>query len=150
MRSPVAFAASLLIAVLLGSCSPSPATQSSERAAEPVPAQVPTQVETPVAQPPILAPLPSQFRALGTEPFWSAAVDGARLTYSTPETPESTSIVVSRRDAGNGVLYTGSIDGKPLELRIRRATCSDGMSDTVYPFAVIRRIGPDSVRGCAR
>ena len=48
------------------------------------------------------------------------------------------------------MVYTGSIGGKPLELEVTRETCSDGMSDTVYPFAVIRRIGPDIQRGCAR
>lgn len=125
---------------------------------EPTPAAVDTAAPSPAPlasaeptqPPPILAPVPTGFRALGTEPFWSAVVEGRTLTYSTPDTPDGLAIAVNRKDAGAGVVYTGTIDGKPIELEVRRKTCSDGMSDTVYPFAVVRRIGPETQRGCAQ
>lgn len=150
MKIPAAVAAPLFVVALIGGCSRPPEAEPSERPSEPAPAPVPSAVATPSTPPPILTPIPLQFRALGTEPFWSAVVDAKRLTYSTPESPESATITVVRKELGNGALYTGTIDGKPLELQVRRETCSDGMSDTVYPFAVIRRIGPDNQRGCAR
>ncbi|MES2301608.1 MAG: hypothetical protein V4521_05975 [Pseudomonadota bacterium] len=139
---------------LLAACSPSPeAGPSAEASESAVPLPAPVASALPVERrgpPPILAPVPLKFSAVGTEPFWSASVEGAKLSYATPETPDGVAVTVTRKAAGAGVVYTGTIDGKPLELEVRRETCSDGMSDTVYPFAVVRRIGPDSQRGCAR
>ncbi len=142
----------LLAAVLIAGCSPSFEVDPSESASESAlaPASVATPIAAPTSPPPILSPIPSKFRALGTEPFWSAAVDGNSLIYSTPESPDGVTIAVARKLAGMGVIYTGTIDGIPLELEVRRETCSDGMSDTVYSFEVVRRIGPDTQRGCAR
>lgn len=94
--------------------------------------------------------LPLRFRALGTEPFWSVQVQDGKLTYSTPDMPDGLTVPATLRRSGQIVTYSATIDGKPLELEVSRQTCSDGMSDTVYPLAVIRRIGPDIQRGCAR
>ncbi|MBB3861934.1 putative membrane protein [Novosphingobium hassiacum] len=150
MRCPAALVAPLLVVALITGCSPAPEAEPSERASEPAPVSMPTSAETPVTPPPILTTVPQKFRALGTEPFWSAEVEGTRLTYTTPVTQEGATISIVRKDAGKRALYTGSIGGKPLELEIWRETCSDGMSDADYPFTVIRRIGPDTQRGCAR
>lgn len=142
----------LLAAALIAGCSPSLEVEPSDSASESAPAPAPeaTSIAAPTSPPPILSPIPSKFRALGTEPFWSAVVDGSSLIYTTPEGPDGVTVTVSHKLAGMGVIYTGTIDGKPIELEVRRETCSDGMSDTVYPFAVVRRIGPDTQRGCAR
>ncbi|MFM2370963.1 MAG: hypothetical protein RIS85_685 [Pseudomonadota bacterium] len=72
------------------------------------------------------------------------------MTYTTPDTPDGATFPVKHRASEGGVIFAGVIDGKPIELEVSDATCSDGMSDTVYPFAVVRRIGPDIQRGCAR
>ncbi len=150
----MACAAPFAAVAVLSACSPSPEAEPSERATsrpiEAAPLSVSSSDAVDSAPPPILLPVPTVFRALGTEPFWSAEVDGKRLTYSTPVTQEGAVIAVARKEAGKGVVYTGSIGGKPLEMEIWRETCSDGMSDTDYPFAVIRRIGPETQRGCAR
>ncbi len=144
----------LPVLALLAACSPSPEAAPSGQASEsPPPPPPPAATAIPVERrgpPPILTPVPTAFRAVGTEPFWSALVEGANLSYSTPETPDGATVAVTRRNSGAGVVYAGTIDGKPIELEVRRETCSDGMSDMVYPFAVARRIGPDSQRGCAR
>jgi uncharacterized membrane protein len=42
------------------------------------------------------------------------------------------------------------LDGKALRLTVTKGPCSDGMSDTVYPFSVDRLLGNDLQRGCAR
>ncbi|ABD25019.1 membrane protein-like protein [Novosphingobium aromaticivorans DSM 12444] len=96
------------------------------------------------------ATVPPAFRALGTEPFWSASVKGATLTYSTPESPDGIAIPVRRTERDGKAVFAGTLDGKPLELEVGAGNCSDGMSDTVYPLTVVRRIGPDIQRGCAR
>lgn len=143
----------LLLPLALAACSPAGDSPPSGEASEAVPLPSEPTEATPVPvrdAPPILAPVPTAFRALGTEPFWAADIAGAQLSYATPDAPGPATVAVERRNAGAGVVYSGMIDGKPIELEVRRETCSDGMSDTVYPFAVVRRIGPDSARGCAR
>ena len=94
--------------------------------------------------------IPATFTALGTEPFWSARVDSATLTYSTPEAPEPKPVPVIRTDGEDRATFTATADGKTLVLEIALGTCSDGMSDAVYPMTAIRRLGEDMQRGCAR
>lgn len=94
--------------------------------------------------------LPARLRATGTEPFWGADIEGATLTYSMPDFPAGAKITVARRAGPDFVEFTGTLDGKPLTLRVVAGPCSDGMSDRVYPYAVTREIGPDMERGCAR
>ena len=94
--------------------------------------------------------LPLRFTALGTEPFWAAKVDGARLTYLTPEDQVGQPITVARTSQGDLVEFAATLAGKRLTLTVSAGPCSDGMSDTVYPFAVRRRLGDDEQRGCAR
>lgn len=102
--------------------------------------------------PPAASPLalPQRFTALGTEPFWAAKVDGARLTYSTPQDQAGRTISVTRRDSARVAVIEGMLDGRPLRLRIGAGPCSDGMSDVVYPFAVERTEGETIHQGCAR
>ena len=94
--------------------------------------------------------LPARFTALGTEPFWAAKVDGARLTYITPEDQVGQPIAVARTSQGDSVEFAATLAGKRLVLTVSVGPCSDGMSDTVYPFAVRRRHGDDEQRGCGR
>lgn len=94
--------------------------------------------------------LPARFAALGTEPFWAAKVDGNRLTYSTPEDPDGRSGAVVRTSHGDRVELDATLAGQRLTLTVSAGPCSDGMSDTVYPFTVRRRLGEDDQRGCAR
>lgn len=93
--------------------------------------------------------VPARLRATGTEPFWGAVLDGATLTYSTPDFPAGIRITVARRDSATGATFTGALDGKPLALTIAPGACSDGMSDRIYSFTAVREIGPEIARGCA-
>lgn len=88
-------------------------------------------------------------RLTGTEPFWSGAIAGDKLTYTTPETPGG-SVIVVRRFAGNGGLgYSGTLTGRNLDLAITPGACSDGMSDRSYPFTVTLRLDDQQRQGCA-
>lgn len=94
--------------------------------------------------------LPDRFTALGTEPFWSARVAGDRLTYSTPEDIPGRTIPVTRRAGATFVELRGTLGGQSLILVVSEGACSDGMSDTVYPLRVERRLGADVRQGCVR
>ena len=91
----------------------------------------------------------SKLAGIGTEPFWNVALDGSDLRYTSADTPTPRSAAVVRHQA-NGVLeLTGRFSGRPLRASIRRAPCSDGMSDRRYPFAMTLAIEGRVLTGCA-
>lgn len=91
-------------------------------------------------------------RALGTEPFWSARVDGRCLTYSHPENQKGTRIW-TRYSPGpdGGGTWSGALGGRRFELRTRpEPDCSDGMSDRRYPIGVELLVDGERRIGCAQ
>jgi uncharacterized membrane protein len=89
-------------------------------------------------------------KAVGTEPFWGARIEGRCVTYSTPENQAGTRVWTrfsGSRDAG---IWIGSLDGEPFELRTSPSpSCSDGMSDRRYPVAVTLTVNGERRTGCA-
>lgn len=96
---------------------------------------------------PVVAPI----RAVGTEPFWGARVEGRCVTYSTPENQQGTRVWTRYSALGSGrATWAGKLDGKTFEMRVRpQAGCSDGMSDKSYPMAVDLSVGGEQRHGCA-
>jgi len=85
---------------------------------------------------------------LGTEPFWGGETRGGTLTYTTPSTPEGTRIAVKRFAGRNGLGISGALQDKSFDMTVTPATCSDGMSDRSFPFAVTLMIGGEVREGC--
>jgi uncharacterized membrane protein len=90
-------------------------------------------------------------RAVGTEPFWGARVEGRCVTYSTPENQQGVRIWTRYLNEGNGrSAWVGQLGGKKFEMRVRpEADCSDGMSDKRYPIAVELTVMGENRKGCA-
>lgn len=90
-------------------------------------------------------------RAVGTEPFWAASIEGRCVTYSHPEDQQGTRVWTRYvPGAGDGGTWTGALEGKPFVLTARpQAGCSDGMSDNRYPLAVELTVGGEERQGCA-
>lgn len=88
-------------------------------------------------------------RFSGTEPFWGGQVRGAALTYTTPDNPDGTTITVDRFAGRGGLSFSGVLDQADLEMTVTPMACSDGMSDRIYPFTVMLKIGDDTRNGCA-
>jgi uncharacterized membrane protein len=90
-------------------------------------------------------------RAVGTEPFWGARIEGRCVTYSHPEDQRGTRIWTRYTPgAGGGGTWAGALGGRRFELRARaQPGCSDGMSDRVYPMAVELFVGGERRTGCA-
>lgn len=105
---------------------------------------------------PVLPGLPDpppnipQYQALGTEPFWSLTSSPGSLRYSSPEALDGISFRVRTEFDGEVTRYTGTLQGKPVVLEIKPGTCSDGMSDTVYPYKAAFTWGERTEQGCAR
>ena len=84
------------------------------------------------------------YRAVGTEPFWSLdinpqsmrfqAMDGRAIVEDTPQAQQN---------------YGGDYyRGRRIEVNIVHQSCSDGMSDRVYPDQVQVRVDGREWRGC--
>ena len=89
-------------------------------------------------------------RATGTEPFWSAQVEGRCVTYSTPEDQAGTRIWTHVDTGPQGPVWNGALEGRQFQLTVKPSTgCSDGMSDKTYPMEAVLRVRGETRRGCA-
>ena len=89
-------------------------------------------------------------RAVATEPFWGARIEGRCVTYSHPEDQKGTRIWTRYASGPDGGVWTGALGGRPFRLTTRaQKGCSDGMSDRRYPFAVDLVVGGERRSGCA-
>jgi len=114
----------------------------------------------PVPPPPQLAgacltqdgkPTPAnRLRAIGTEPFWGARIEGRCVTYSHPEDQQGTRVWTRFSGTASNGSWSGALGGSPFVLSTRaQAGCSDGMSDNRYPIAVTLTVGGERRTGCA-
>jgi len=89
------------------------------------------------------APLPQlRLRAIGTEPFWNARIEGRCVTYSHPEDQAGTRVWTRFSGNASAGHWSGALNGRPFVLRTRaHPGCSDGMSDRRYPIAVSLAVG---------
>jgi uncharacterized membrane protein len=89
-------------------------------------------------------------RAIGTEPFWGARIEGRCVTYSHPENQAGIRVWTRYTAAPGGGAWVGALGGQRFELLTRAAPgCSDGMSDRRYPIEVELLVGGERRRGCA-
>ena len=96
-------------------------------------------------------PVPENaIRAIGTEPFWGASVNGRCVTYSTPENQAGARVWTQFSGTAASGTRTGALDGKPFVMTTKAEPgCSDGMSDERYPISVELRVHGETRRGCA-
>lgn len=92
-----------------------------------------------------------RLRAIGTEPFWGARIEGRCVTYSTPEDQAGTRVWTRFTANAEGGTWSGALGARQFELRTKKAPgCSDGMSDNRYPIAVVLRVRGETRQGCAK
>jgi uncharacterized membrane protein len=89
-------------------------------------------------------PPPAPYHALGTEPFWNLLIDEHDLTFTQPDAQpirQRTPPVI------HGI--AGEIYQTPrINANIVHGTCSDGMSDRVYPDKVQVAVDGRQFNGC--
>jgi uncharacterized membrane protein len=81
---------------------------------------------------------PSPLQCLGTEPFWSFALEGNALTYSTPDLkPVAAQVGSVQRSRNSTIVWRVAPKEGPVASATIEAhqACSDGMSDRVYSFS---------------
>ncbi len=96
-------------------------------------------------------PVPAnRIRAIGTEPFWGARIEGRCVTYSHPEDQQGTRVWTRFGGTASNGNWSGALGGSPFVLRTSPAPgCSDGMSDNRYPIAVTLTVNGEQRTGCA-
>ena len=103
---------------------------------------------TAVDEPPLpavpAAPVATDYRALGTEPFWNIAIVGGRMVYQDAEQRMINVPVPDPRPSLNGRRYVT----QRLTLDITHGRCSDGMSDRIYADTVRVLADGRELRGC--
>lgn len=94
--------------------------------------------------------LTMSMRALGTEPFWNARIQGRCVTYSHPENQAGTRLWTQVNDGPDGPVFAGAYRGRPFHLSLSPAVnCSDGMSDNRYDWEARLTVEGEERRGCA-
>jgi uncharacterized membrane protein len=74
------------------------------------------------------------FRAVGSEPGWSAEVYGASAVLDATLDYGAHTVRAPLAPVHGG--FDGTADGKPVRLRIERRTCRDGMSGQTFEATV--------------
>jgi heat shock protein HslJ len=89
-------------------------------------------------------PAPPPYHAVGTEPFWNLLIDEHSLTFTQPDAQP---ILQRTPQPIHGV--AGEIYQTPrINVNIVHGTCSDGMSDRVYPDKVQVTVDGRQFNGC--
>lgn len=97
--------------------------------------------------------LPLRLVCGGTEPFWSIDVGHGRAKVDFTPFEGGKAVLaldgpVTPLGGANSWLY--AMLHKDSFLLLQKQTCSDGMSDTSYPYALSARVNGHFVSGCCR
>jgi uncharacterized membrane protein len=113
----------------------------------------PKPVAKPAAAPhkPVVSDFSRPLDARGTEPFWNVAIRGTTLTLTRPDQPIMIATAPGAVIQPNQASWTGkTADGRDLKVTLYASSCSDGMSEHVYPYAAEVDVpGASPLSGCA-
>ena len=93
-----------------------------------------------------------KLKAIGTEPFWAAEVEGRCVTYKTPEDQAGTRVWAHVDSGTERRVWNGALRGRQFQLTVQPAGesgCSDGMSDKTYSLQAVLRVNGETRNGCA-
>ncbi|MBK1989041.1 hypothetical protein A0J48_016090 [Sphaerospermopsis aphanizomenoides BCCUSP55] len=95
-----------------------------------------------------------EFTARGTEPFWSVTVGRKGIIYNSPGNKPQTfpyKAPLQAEGRPSDLVRVYRFRGRENNTLILRkvSNCSDGMSDTKYPYSAILMLGNRVLEGCA-
>lgn len=92
----------------------------------------------------LLFAVASDYRAVGTEPFWVLTIGQGRIRLEELERPPVTVRTPVKRSGPGWRRYRT----RRMTVTIAPGPCSDGMSDRRYPDSVTVVTGGRTLRGC--
>lgn len=148
---PIAFATITATVLALAACSPE-APGGGDAAppadAPPPAAQAPGEPQPTTAVDPA-APFRQDFTLLGTEPFWNLQIKGGTMVLTQPDpAPAVTGTSTTLAATSGKAVWTAQAGQTPFTATLTAETCSDGMSDRVYPYAAEVKAGDLVLKGC--
>lgn len=93
---------------------------------------------------PPVAVAPTTYKALGTEPFWSLAIEGERMVFTLAGEHHVFGASAVSRPSFNGWRHVS----KTITADVTFAQCSEGMSDRTYKDTVTVMVGKETYKGC--
>lgn len=114
-------------------------------AAPPAPAPPPVEEAKPLVsrETPPRRPMPADYRAIGTEPFWAVTIRGSTALLERPDHRPLRYNVVHDGD-DRAIRYIG----EGFSLTATEGPCSDGMSDAIWSDRVQIAFGEGTLKGC--
>lgn len=147
---PIAFAVLTASVLALAACSPE-APGGGEAVppadAPPPAAQAPGEPQPTTSVDPA-APFRQDFALIGTEPFWRLDVKGTTLVLTRPDEPAVTATGAVLAASSGKAVWTAEAATPPVVASLSAGTCSDGMSDRVYPYTAEVKVGDLVLKGC--
>lgn len=98
---------------------------------------------TPTPRPASAKGVRTDYRAIGTEPFWAVTLAGSSAVLERPDKPPLRVAVIRSDDAGV-IRYRG----ESFAMTISAGPCSDGMSDALWSDNVQIAFGGGTLKGC--
>ncbi|HRD80189.1 MAG: hypothetical protein IAE84_03505 [Saprospiraceae bacterium] len=89
------------------------------------------------------------YNCVGTEPFWNVKVEASGITFLLMGEEAVVYPYKAARKEGAAQVYETAVQGSRLKLSISEEGCSDGMSDTNYPYKVTVEKDGTTYQGCA-
>lgn len=88
---------------------------------------------------------------IGTEPFWSVVItESTKSTALTrPDAAPVTGGLPERNATVDGANFTAKAPDGDMAITLKKAACSDGMSDRAYPYEAEVNWQGQALKGCA-
>lgn len=95
-------------------------------------------------------PATEELTLVGTEPFWGVEITqlSKATIFTRPDHPAVTATLPERTVKGGVETLTAKAADGELKMVLRKATCSDGMSDRAYPYEVEVSWKGETFKGC--
>lgn len=97
---------------------------------------------------------PVRMTCSGTEPFWGMNVGYGFAEFEFDAKKMKFAIDEPEMPAARGYIWLSNVHGKPgkflLSTKPDGQKCSDGMSETEYPYTMLVRVGDFFMEGCCK
>ncbi|NUO02359.1 MAG: hypothetical protein HUU01_17270 [Saprospiraceae bacterium] len=92
-----------------------------------------------------------RFTCLGTEPFWYVKIEpDSGIVYNQMDEGITRYPYRSPRQEGTRTIFESSLPGSSITITIEAGSCSDGMSDEIYPYSSKVEKDKTKLSGCAK
>jgi uncharacterized membrane protein len=117
------------------------------------PADTPAHPSEPASAPVSAAPedFSGSFDARGTDPSWTLKIRHDTVQLNRPDRKTVVAISAGVSRAGSSAMWEAqtAATGELVKVTINQAKCSDGLSDTAYPYRATVQVGGETLTGCA-